>query len=337
MNNNNLDAAKAQKDQEEQSVINESNVAATENTASGVSEEVDERRNKNMVMDFHTAITAEAINEEEIITYIIAAFQEGNIVLLREFVNDIVQVHNYAIFSLFTEQLFASRESPFFEAIEQKIMGSEVQDVLAWYVFDAIKRYMSYLSEEEQEEAVVQLIRNAFIVINGLSTQIKASFVDSIIRSCNPVAVITLLKRTDNLECAKEAVAHYLISRLSELDSLDSNDTESIAEVITRMFEPVLQDYTTDVINKFCRKIVRRSAKVLAQPLSLRETFEDYMDKSREVLSFVLASKEELALEHLIYSNAVVEIVLLNSRDPATLTPSQVIGDNTRKKAARVL
>lgn len=295
------------------------------------------QRNKNIVIDFHNAIDADPIDMDEVTTFIIAAFQEEDIVLLREFINDILQAHNREIFRIFTEQLFYHRSSPFFDAMSQKIIGSETQDVLSWYIADAIKWYSENLDPEEQDEAVIALVKSALNVVYLLSTQIKASFVDAVIRSCNPAAVITLLKRTDNVECAKEAVAHYLILKLSEIDILDSDTTNATVKVVVSMFEPVASQYSAAALERFCCKIVRKSAKVLARPLSMRETFEDCVEKSKELLSFLFMNKEDEALENSIYSNAVAEIVLLNSWDESMLTPTQIIGDNTRKKAARIL
>lgn len=183
------------------------------------------QRHKSIVMDFHNALDAYLISVDEITTFIIAAFQEEDIVLLREFINDVLQAHDREIFDIFVEQLLEHRSSPFFEAISQKIVGSEVQDVLSWYVSGSIKWYKDNLDLEEQDIIITALIKNALNVVYLLSTQIKASFVDAVIRSCSPSAVITLLKRTDNVECAKEAVAHYLISKLSEIDILDSDNT----------------------------------------------------------------------------------------------------------------
>ncbi|MES2214994.1 MAG: hypothetical protein V4485_03115, partial [Pseudomonadota bacterium] len=263
------------------------------------------------------------------------AFDMKNQATIQAFVQEIISAHNLLAIEIFVKKIIEKGDDSSNQTSSESFINTDSPKIIQAFVKNFISIHGANRMPESEQE-IIYFISRILPKVSALSVQSKIAFLESVMYSRNPIVVAALVTETQNIECAKESIAQYLFHHLRHEVVLNLAVIERISADIQRMIYPVVEQCTDEDLMNFAHKVMRKSAKELGVALSINEIIAAWVDRAKELFP-MLATPGERGCELRMSSNAIAEIVKCYASGPNKRTPSQVIGDNTRKRAARVL
>jgi hypothetical protein len=259
--------------------------------------------------------------------------------LIISVTKECINTRDPLILNPFMREIFFYFHLSIFSEIEKTIIQSDEPNSIYCYISSYINHFSDInqngYNHHDNVKMIDLFLKQILKLMHGFSTQAKSAAMGAIIESCNPRVAEEVVRYTKNIECAKESVARYLALQLKSVSTFTTQNLEYLLPDISKIFLAAIPDTDQNALSKFTRKSIRKSVNILDIQMNTKERMGYIIDKIIKAIPF-LNNEEDARLEKILCSDAISEIVLLLSTENSKLTPSQIIGDSTRKRAARV-
>lgn len=246
--------------------------------------------------------------------------------LVIVYINEILYRKNNQITIAISEILLDNYKNSLFGIAYELIFKSRGDSAINIFTIYAIKKMQPIEIRDFINESVGKLKTE--------SSKVQSAFVDSVINSYNIDALVTLLAKTHNIETAKEGVVITLYSYLKDISHLNKDICKGIMQDLYKILKTTLPSYSDDAMASFLEKLIKASAVRLKMSVEKEDKLSRFGEKW---LGFLLITDEDKQLEDKLCSKAMVEMFYLHTLPKNKLTPSELVGINTRKKIARSL
>ena len=269
---------------------------------------------------------------QQIVNMIENAFQDKNEHLLDIYTKEVVHRNDVNVLKSYSDVLCKHRLSELFTLSTEILMSSESPDAVEIYMSTLLRCYSS-LDSKDNVVLIENFIRDTAKNISNKAQKIQAAYMEAVIMSTVPAAIHAIVQFTKNKESAKEALGIFLYDYLKNIKVIGDQEIDRVMPDLLPMIQPVLKNCNEKYIRRFIVKIIRTSAELLDKELSTEQQVDNFLGNFK---LDIFVSREEKQIEKTLCSAAIAEIVYLQSIPANSLTPSQIVGINTRKKAARI-